>query len=278
MSDSYGLKPIHDGLYEIMIAIDDICEKYGIGYFLDSGTLLGAVRHKDFIPWDDDADLAMTRDNFEKFCKVAGELPAPFRFVLPTEYNGYFFDFVPRIINTEFPLREETEADRAQSNYQNRLAVDIFLMDKAPDDQSKFSKMVFRQKMIYGYAMAHRYNKHEHEHSFSEKLKIAVLTTMGRFQSLDKIFKKQEKLSASYRNENVNRYCITNAIMKEIHNSYPIDCIADTVKLPIRDRLFPCPSGYDTILTALYGDYMTPPPKEDRVPIHTTMTENIEEE
>ncbi|MBE6546240.1 MAG: LicD family protein [Ruminococcaceae bacterium] len=278
MKDSYGLHHIHDGLFEIMIAIDDLCEKHGIGYFLDSGTLLGAVRHQDFIPWDDDADLAMTRDNFEKFCAVAHELPAPFRFVLPTEYNGYFFDFVPRIINTEFPLREETEADKAQNNYQNRLAVDIFLMDRAPDDPKKFSKMVFRQKMIYGYAMAHRYDKHAHEHGLADKIKILVLTTLGRFQKLDKILKKQEALSASYRNETVNRYCITNAIMKEIHNSYPLDCITETVKFPIRDRSFPCPAGYDTILTALYGDYMTPPPENDRIPIHTTVTADTEEE
>ena len=278
MKDSYGLDHIHDGLFEIMVAIDDLCQKYNIDYFLDSGTLLGAVRHKDFIPWDDDSDLAMTRDNFEKFCKVASELPAPFRFVLPTEYNGYFFDFVPRIINTEFPLREETDADLAQNSYQNRLAVDIFIIDRAPDSQKKFSKMVFRQKMIYGYAMAHRYDKHAHSYSFVDKMKVIVLTTLGRFQKLDKIFKKQESLSASYRNETTNRYCITNAIMKEIHNSYPIECIAETVKLPIRGRLFPCPAGYDTILTALYGDYMTPPAENDRVPIHATVSVQTDEQ
>ena len=278
MKDSYGLDRIHDGLFDIMSAIDDLCEKHGIGYFLDSGTLLGAVRHNDFIPWDDDADLAMTRDDFEKFCAVANELPAPFRFVLPTEYNGYFFDFVPRIINTEFPLREETDGDRAQNNFQNRLAVDIFLIDHAPDDDKKFSKMVFRQKMIYGYAMAHRYDKEAHKHGLADKLKIFVLTTLGRFQKLDKIFKKQEALSTSYRNEQTERYCVTNYIMKEIHNVYPKEYIADTVKFPIRDRQFPCPSGYDAILTSLYGDYMTPPPADDRVPLHATVAEGAEEE
>ena len=276
MKDSYGLDHIHNGLFEIMVAIDDLCKKHGIGYFLDSGTLLGAVRHKDFIPWDDDADLAMTRDNFEKFCKVANELPAPFRFILPPEYNGYFFDFVPRIINTEYPLREETDADIAQNNYQNRLAVDIFIMDNAPDCPKKFSKMVFRQKMIYGYAMAHRYDKHAHSYGFADKMKVLVLTTLGRFQKLDKIFKKQEALSSAYRNESVKRYCITNAIMKEIHNAYPMECINETVDLPIRDRLFPCPAGYDTILTALYGDYMTPPSEDDRVPLHATVSADEE--
>ncbi len=277
MKDSYGLDHIHDGLFEIMVALDELCKKHNIGYFLDSGTLLGAVRHKDFIPWDDDVDLTMTRENFEKLLTVANELPAPFHLILPTDYNGYFFDFVPRIINTEIPLREETEADRAHNNHQNRLAVDIFIIDKAPDDPKKFSKMVFRQKMFYGYAMAHRYDKHAHEHGLADKLRILVLTTIGRMQSLEKIFQKQEKLSRSYESQNVGRYCLTNAIMKEIGLSYPLDAIAETVQLPLRGRTFPCPAGYDTILTILYGDYMTPPPESDRVPIHASVASENEE-
>ena len=80
------LERIHELLFDLLVAIDELCEKHNITYYLDSGTLLGAVRGKDFIPWDDDADLTMTRENYEKFCKVAHELPEPFLFVLPTQY------------------------------------------------------------------------------------------------------------------------------------------------------------------------------------------------
>ncbi len=277
MEKNFDLSSIHDGLFAILKEIDALCEKHNIGYFLDGGTLLGAVRHKDFIPWDDDADLTMTRSDFEKFCQVADELPAPLKLIRPNEYGGYFFDFVPRIVNMDAPLREETEADRAHNNYQNRLAVDIFIIDNAPDDPKTFSKMVFRQKMFYGYAMAHRYDKHAHSHGFVDKMKILVLTTIGRFQSLEKIFAKQEKLSTSYKNENTNTYCVSNTILKEIHLCYPKEWIKDTVKLPIRDTLFSCPSGYHDILTRMYGDYMTPPPVDDRVPMHATVTKEEEE-
>ena len=273
MEKTYGLEKIHDGLFEIMVALDELCEKHNIQYFLDSGTLLGAVRHKDFIPWDDDVDLTMTRDNFERFCEVAHELQAPFKFVMPNEYGGYFFDFVARIINTEFPLREETDADRAYNSYQNRLAVDIFIIDNAPDSDAKFKWMVLRQKMLYGYAMAHRFEKTKQKHGFVESAQIFVLGTLGKLQTLSKIFKKQQKLSAKYREVKTERYCLSNTIMKEIHLSYPKRCIEGAVKLPIRDRMFSAPSGYEEILTNMYGDYMTPPPEADRAPMHAEVSE-----
>lgn len=268
MEKQYHLESIHDGLFAILKEIDALCQRHEIEYFLDGGTLLGTIRGQDFIPWDDDADINMTRDNFERFCKVAHELPEPLRFVMPNEFGGYFFDFVPRVINTEFPLRRETEEDRAQNNYQNRLSVDIFLLDSAPDDSKEFGRLVFRQKKLYGYAMAHRFNKHAHSHGFVNRMKIAVLTTIGRFHSLDSIFEKQKTLATSYRDKQTGKYCISNTILKEIHLSYSKEWFAGTVRMPLRDITLSCPVGYHEILTHLFGDYMTPPPEDERHPMH----------
>ena len=87
---------------QILLAIDAVCKKHNIRYRLDSGTLLGAVRHKGFIPWDDDVDLCFLRAEWEKFAKVAKEeLPEPYRLVLPSEYRNVkaFYDFVPRVVD-----------------------------------------------------------------------------------------------------------------------------------------------------------------------------------
>ena len=74
--NDYGLEKVHQASLSILKEIDRICRKYGLQYMMDSGTLLGAVRHKGFIPWDDDADVAFTRDNYEAFAKVVRkELP-----------------------------------------------------------------------------------------------------------------------------------------------------------------------------------------------------------
>lgn len=262
------IEEIHEILFDILVAIDELCEKHGITYYLDSGTLLGAVREKDFIPWDDDADITMKREDYERFLSVSDELPEKYKLVTPDKYGGYFFDFTPRVLDMSAPLREETSADIAQNNHQNRVAVDIFIIDRAPDDKKEFSRMVFCQKMIYGNAMAHRYEKSREKHSFMQNMQVAVLRTMGRFMRLEKIFARQEKLSTSYRNENTSHYCVTNFPVRALGHHFEKEVFAEPLKMTLHGREFSCPSGYDEILTKYYGDYMTPPKKEDRVPIH----------
>ena len=88
-----ALKLIHEGNHIIFREVGRVCEKYHLNYFLDSGNLIGAVREKSDIPWDDDADIAMTRKDFEVFRKVARtELKDGFVYVEPDELNGAFCD------------------------------------------------------------------------------------------------------------------------------------------------------------------------------------------
>ena len=97
----YDLTKVHEINLKILKEIDRICRKYKIKYMLDGGTLLGAVRHKGFIPWDDDADIAFTRNNYEAFLKVVKrELPDTMELLMPEEFQGgkAFFDFTARVI------------------------------------------------------------------------------------------------------------------------------------------------------------------------------------
>ena len=87
--EAFDLTKVHETNLKLLKEIDRICRKYKIKYALDSGTLLGAVRHKGFIPWDDDVDVVFTRANYEMFAKVARrELPEGMSLVEPDEYHG----------------------------------------------------------------------------------------------------------------------------------------------------------------------------------------------
>ncbi len=263
METKLSLKELQDGLFEMLKVFSDLCNKHNIEYFLDSGTLLGAVRHKDFIPWDDDTDVSMKRSEFEKFKEIANELPSPYKFVDYTDYGGHFFDFVPRIINTEFSIRAERDYDAKHNGYTNKLALDIFILDSASENVKEHNKTVFAQKKIYGYGMAHRCFKQE-KHSFIDRLKIFILSLKGKTLKLNKIYEKQETLSKELNDKDTGYLYCSNYIMSEIHIRYPAKCFESAILLPVKDVLFSCPSGYDKVLTILYGDYMTPPPEKDR--------------
>jgi len=262
------LKEVHDALYKILIDFDTFCKENDIQYFIDSGTLLGAVRHGDFIPWDDDIDVIMKRDQLNKLIQLRDKLPSPYKLILPWDFSPYFYDFTIRIIDVDKPMREEKEEDKAQNNYQNRLDIDIFIMDDAPNSLSKFKRTVFKQKMLYGMAMNYRANKRLRAHSFTDRWKIRILSFMGKFKSLKKIFAKKEKLSTKFAKDNTDYIYMANYSVGAMSLRFPKKCFDGVVYKKIRDKEFPCPIGYDEVLTINYGDYMTPPKESERKPKH----------
>ena len=160
-SKTYDLSAVHGADLTILKEIDRICRKHKIQYLMDAGTLLGAVRHKGFIPWDDDADVAFTRENYEKFKTVVrDELPEGMEFLEPDQMQGgkAFFDFTPRILY----LNSKTHEDGPEMDFYdgklNHIYVDLFIQDRLPDNKLAAGWTKFVQTVIYGLAMGHRYH------------------------------------------------------------------------------------------------------------------------
>jgi lipopolysaccharide cholinephosphotransferase len=269
----YTIDEIHMLSYEMLKEVNRICTKYDLEVFLDSGTLLGAVRHQDFIPWDDDIDVIVKRENYHRFVSaLKRELDPRYEFVNYRDYNGLFFDFVPRIELKDSQLREITDEDKAYNNKQNKICIDIFILDDIPNNGFLYRLHLLSHKILYGLAMGHRYELDYSKYSFCQKLSVKFLSGIGKHISLQRIFRWHERWSARHHAPKYSRYMVSNHTLMAIDFVFQKEWYSSSVRLPIRDTEFLCPGGWDAILTLFYGDYMTPPPLEERVPQHASIS------
>lgn len=252
------IKSFQEELFDMLVFFDEICKKENIAYFLDSGTALGAVREHDFIPWDDDIDIAITREEYNKLRIVIKKyLPSHMKLIEPTDYDPLFFDFIPKLINQNLPLRPETEEDRQYHNYQNCASIDFVILDNGPNSKLKQKIMLFKCKTIYGMAMSKRYEIHDEKHTLLEKMLSKTCIFIGRFFSMKQLNYFYKKNATAYNDKKTKYYIRSNSVLYFV-DFYPQKYYSETVYLMFHGKKFPLPAQYDSVLTQLYGDYMTP--------------------
>lgn len=271
MDNSYGMQNLQRANLFILQEIDRICTKYRINYTLDSGTLLGAIRHGGFIPWDDDADIAMTRANFEAFKRIVRrELSDKLEFIMPDEFNGgsVFYDFTPRIIY-KASARHKAKKNDPYEGKLNHIWVDIFIIDKLPNNSTLRKIVLFTQKIIYLFAMGHRQKLELHKYKGLMKLGVLIFSTIGKVLPMKALFKIQDKISRFYSKSKNNRmYYYSNYQPDYIDLKFKDEWFENYSKILFEEVMLLVSDEYDNILTAVYGNYMTLPPKGDRVPTH----------
>ncbi|MDR1764627.1 MAG: LicD family protein [Lachnospiraceae bacterium] len=194
----YDLTRVHRANLDMLLEIDRICRKHGIAYMLDSGTLLGAVRHQGFIPWDDDADVAFARGEYERFLAVApGELPAGMTLL---DYRGIsggkaFYDFTCRIVYEGSRTHDDTAEMAYYCGALNHLWVDLFVLDPLPGGKLSQALVILAQKALYGMAMARRYRIDFGKYSVANRSFVGALSALGRCVPLSWVYRMQERVS-----------------------------------------------------------------------------------
>ncbi len=268
----YGLAEVHRASLSILKEIDRICRKYNIQYMMDSGTLLGAVRHGGFIPWDDDADVAFTRDQYEAFAKVVQkELPAQMRFLTPEELGAgnKFYDFTPRIVYLNSRTHADTEEMQYYDGKLNHLWVDLFILDELPERKWAANWAKLLQVLVYGLAMGHRHRLDFGKYGPAGRAAVGLLSGIGRLIPMKTILRLQRKAAVKDKKGRSRLLFYSNYQPDYLYVTVEKDWSGEAVDMPFEDTVLMAPKNWDQVLKQVYGDYMTPPPPEKRAPAHS---------
>ncbi len=259
MQQELTLSQIQQGSLEIFKKIKSICSELNIKYYLAFGTLLGAIRHKGFIPWDDDLDIWMKRADYEKFIKYCinnKNLIAPLELKHFSCCKDYIYP-IARLSDSRYAINYNNAKD-----YQLGLFVDIYPLDGIDASDKKFTKKLLKYRKIIYYCGL----KTCPEKGFSPKSLLKRLYFLRtRFINLPKLLKKVDLFAQKYKFENSEFIACTEW---EFEFIYPKKYISDVIEIPFENTTALVPKDYHELLTATYGDYMQLPPEEDRVGHH----------
>lgn len=231
-----NLKNVHDELLTLLKDFDKICSENNINYSIAYGTAIGAVRHKGFIPWDDDADVVM---NYKNYCKL--------RSVLPNEFEIH----QTRVWVPRFKKKNKL------------LDIDIFVLYRISDNKFKRNIKVFMIRFLQGTLK----NKPTLTKGAINSLLSIATYLIGNLFSQSKKIKLYNAVSLNVFNGNSLLFSAYDDFTY-IKKTFPIEILSSYSKVPFEDTELMLLDKYDDFLTIVYGDYMIPPAADERVPNH----------
>ena len=272
MNDSEALRKLQMEALDILDAFSSYCNRYNLRWFLLSGTALGALRHDGFIPWDDDVDVGMLRDDYERFLSLAErDFPDNLSVDTPESTKGFAPMFAKVCkLGTRFVTQETME-----SSYNQGIFIDIIPLDQLAEDK-KVAKKQLTNSLIW---QSVSYLYHAKTINVPHK---GILGTLERFGCKVAHYIAKIALSPSRIVSHYNRSIAPKGIALSNNwmlfswphtKPFPTEVLVPTAKHAFDGHRVPVPGKPDDYLTLLYGDWRKLPPADQR---HTHMPLRIE--
>ena len=248
----------------ILKEIDRICKEEGITYFASGGTFLGAVRHKGFIPWDNDIDIGMYRDDYERFLRIAeNRLPEPYALHTYDNCSKHHY-YMSHVVDTRYSVRRMGRADKREEN----IWVDVFPYDGLPNSHLIRTIHYWRltiSRVLFHLAYFETVDRSRSDRSAIEYLLIEVCSVMQRWlhPSKTKWRKRIDTLLKKYPLANSD-YIVNFIGIKRKKEIFPKEIFMNLIEYSFEDMKVLAPRDYDKVLGQLYGDYMVEPDEKGK--------------
>lgn len=253
-------------ILHVLREVTRVLEELNIPYFMQGGTMLGAIRHGGFIPWDDDVDLGIPRADYDRLLKdVSSRLPENLELRTYDDETDHHYYFA-RIVDTRYQIRRMGSIEERLEN----IWVDLFPLDGMPNGciSRQWHKMrLLLTRLKFHLSCFEKVNIKRPGRPLVERIiiRVAMVTRVGKWWNTRKQLDKMDRLLKKYPPEKSN-YLVnfTGQTSFKFNEMFKKEIYGQGKEYPFEDMVLVGPAQYDAYLKSLYGDYMTPPKEADR--------------